>query len=455
MVFSFPPSRRASAAAAGLALAAALVVLPAIHASAAAVSVPCTGTNSTDVAALKAAITAANIAGGQTLSLGAGCTFTLSTIDNGANGLPLITSTMTIIGNGDTITRSTAGATPAFRIFEVSNTGNLTLSGLVLTHGDGGGGAGGAVAAIGSGVITIDASTLSGNTAPGSDGGAIFTRGVLTISNSNILNNTVTNAHDGGGLGAEGSGQVTITGSTFAGNDTAAGFGGAIETSQPLRLINSTVTGNTSGRGAGVYDNGTGGVLSILDSTLAGNTASVTNGGGGIANTGAPAGLVVADTIVSNNTQGNCGSAAGLGAVHDGGNNLENGTSCAFATSAVNADPGLGALASNGGPTQTRAITSSSATFQAGNPTVCAAAVPNGAGGVDQRGVARKAACDIGAFEAAATPTPTPTGVPVPESGAVSGGPASPASGLLVALGVLLLIGAVAVSGRLRRGPIA
>jgi hypothetical protein len=48
------------------------------------------------------------------------------------------------------------------------------------------------------------------------------------------------------------------------------------------------------------------------------------------------------------------------------------------------------------------------------------------------------------------TPTPTPTGLPVPSSGAMSGGSPGPTAGLLGAAAGLLLLGALAVSGRRR-----
>jgi len=56
-------------------------------------------------------------------------------------------------------------------------------------------------------------------------------------------------------------------------------------------------------------------------------------------------------------------------------------------------DPLIGALADNGGPTETRALLAGSPAIDAGDAEGCPKA--------DQRGVARPqgAACDIGAFE--------------------------------------------------------
>lgn len=106
-----------------------------------------------------------------TLVLLAGSTHTLTAVNNSGsvylyspNGLPLVTSAITIDGNGSTITRD-SGA-PQFRILEVAENGNLTLeettvSGGVLTsflYSSGGG-------LQNSGALTLTNSTVSGGTA--------------------------------------------------------------------------------------------------------------------------------------------------------------------------------------------------------------------------------------------------------------------------------------------------
>ncbi len=70
----------------------------------------------------------------------------------GPNGLPPISSAITIQGNGATIERSIAGGTPNFRFFYVSGdgadtynpTGDLTLQNVTLKNGKEVGGNGGA-----------------------------------------------------------------------------------------------------------------------------------------------------------------------------------------------------------------------------------------------------------------------------------------------------------------------
>jgi hypothetical protein len=126
----------------------------------------------------------------------------------------------------------------------------------------------------------------------------------------------------------------------------------------------------------------------------------------------------VLNTILAENTGGNCG-----GAIASFGNNLDDASSCAFA------EPGdlsglpanLGPLADNGGGTFTHALLPGSPALEAGNDLSCRP--------TDQRGITRPQGlhCDMGAFESETpatatppaitstlTPTLTPTGTPTP-----------------------------------------
>jgi hypothetical protein len=70
------------------------------------------------------------------ISLAAGCMYTLTALDNhldGKNGLPNITTTITIDGNGATIAR--ASSAPHFRIFHIGSGGSLTLNNLTVSNG--------------------------------------------------------------------------------------------------------------------------------------------------------------------------------------------------------------------------------------------------------------------------------------------------------------------------------
>jgi hypothetical protein len=75
-----------------------------------------------------------------TITWTAGSTFDFTSAYKATqNALPVITANITIVGNGDTIDRSTATGTPAFRLFDVAAAGG----GFAITDGNGGAGSGG------------------------------------------------------------------------------------------------------------------------------------------------------------------------------------------------------------------------------------------------------------------------------------------------------------------------
>jgi hypothetical protein len=172
---------------------------------------------------------------------------------------------------------------------------------------------------------------------------------------------------------------LTLNDLTVA-NGRAFGGGGIFNDGGTLEVNNSTISGNSAhDNNGGIGNTGT---ATVSNSTISGNSA---NNGGGILTSGGTATLK--NTIVANNEGGNC---AALTLTDDGGNLEWPGNDCRFALSA---DPNLGPLDANGGPTETHALQRPSAAIDA------AVACPPPA--TDQRGVSRPqgAACDIGAFE--------------------------------------------------------
>ena len=129
------------------------------------------------------------------------------------------------------------------------------------------------------------------------------------------------------------------------------------------------------------------------------------------------------------------------GTVIDGGYNLDSGTTCALtaATDENSADPQLGPLQANGGPTQTMAPSAASPVIDA---------IPAGVNGcgttikTDQRGVHRPQGlgCDIGAYEAGdvsmqslgAKPEPVPTGKTLTYTATVANAGAVGATGVSI-----------------------
>src|SRR5438105_7706294 len=111
--------------------AAALVASTAAGASA-SVNVPC----SAGGAGLVAAVDTVNAAGGGSINLVSGCTYSLTTRNNmaiGGNGLPVVVSPITVNGNGATI----AGNSSNFRIVAINGPagGSLILNGVTITGG--------------------------------------------------------------------------------------------------------------------------------------------------------------------------------------------------------------------------------------------------------------------------------------------------------------------------------
>jgi hypothetical protein len=384
---------------------------------------------SCSVSSLVSAIKTANSTNG-TVTLASGCTYTLTAANNttdGGTGLPVITGKVTIQGAGATIKRSTAGGTPAFRLFDVASAGHLTLSSMTLSNGLANNGVTGGGAIASHGTLSVTNATFTGNSAPaatGTSGGAINSSGTLTVTTSTFTGNT---AQEGGGVFNQKT--ATITNSTFSGNTaTIFGGGGLLNAAGTATLTGDTFTGNT-GPGGGAIDNDT--ALHISNSTFTGNTGG-NNGGGGVENFGtttitqstlagnsAPFGsnilnytgftLTISMSIVATGQgSGNCGGQA---PITDAGYNDDSGSSCGFSSashSVSNTNPQLDPLDSNGGPTQTMAL-------PAGSPVVdtIPSATSGCTGTTDQRGTSRPqgSGCDMGAYEVIQTGGTTP-GVP-------------------------------------------
>ena len=211
---------------------------------------------------------------------------------------------------------------------------------------------------------------------------------ILKVSQgATLVNVTITNGkanRDDVVGGILSTGPLILDHSTVSGNEGSfvAGIRG-----DKITLINSTVANNTAAGGssnAGInYD--LEGELTLINSTIARNS------GGGIGpffGGGAIGKITLRNSIIANNGGQNCVRGA-LGFVYEGKNISDDDTCGAGVLIMLIADPLLGTLADNGGPTQTLALDRNSPAI---NATDCDLAV-------DQRYVARDARCDIGAFE--------------------------------------------------------
>jgi hypothetical protein len=259
------------------------------------------------------------------------------------------------------------------------------------------------------GRLMLERVTLAGGTAR--QGGGLFVSSLT--ENSRIVLSTISGnrADDsGGGIFSPSLGAVlTIVSSTISGNTgglpspSYTGFGGGIEIDQGnLRIINSTISGNhANGAGGGIVaPAGADSSLLLRLTTVANNTAGRTAGSILVGLVGGPTPAVQLDhSIVANGApQDLAGLPAEIPATFAADHSLIGDPGDALLVGAHNrigADPLLGPLADNGGPTQTHRPLAGSPVIDAGDP-----AIPSPPA-TDQRGSARiaGAAIDLGSVE--------------------------------------------------------
>ncbi|NJN19809.1 MAG: hypothetical protein HC822_28020 [Oscillochloris sp.] len=262
-------------------------------------------------------------------------------------------------------------------------------------------------------------STFIGNKSR-NHGGAVYTYlytpDTALIEGSYFADNQVSQSPGGrsfGGALVHHQGNLTLRNSTFV-NNSAEMYGGAMMIAQSSKgswhestVSNVTATNNRAddpkqakGLGGALFVSG--GLVTVENSTLAGNFADTL--GGGIYSK--DDNVRIRNTIIANNRSGN-----GTGASQQcyltfssSSANLQSpgpGKNCS--ADAILADPKLADLAQNGGRTMTMALLAGSPAIDRGSN--CAAS--------DQRGAARVGRCDIGAFEYGATPS-SPEGMTAP-----------------------------------------
>jgi len=458
----------------------------------------------TTVATLIADINVANtnpMQGPYTINLVSNGLYSLvaEAVTGSGTGLPAIVSgvDLTIVGTGATIQRSTASGTPNFRIFFINNGATLRLNTLAVRNGSFVGVAG---VYVGPG--------FPGGFGGNAFGGAIFNSGTLIVSDSTFANNhAVGGAGGDGGNGSNNSGLPGGAGG--AGGDAGSASGGAISNLGTLIATGSTfsdnaalggIGGNGGNGGNGMGSPGgpggsagkgsdatggalnTGGMMTVTNSTFAGNTATGGAGGNGgnpgmgtgdsIRGLGASGGMgkggAIADiagdpltvtnsTITTNTatggTSGTGSNGMGASATGSGGGIRTTGggvtvRNTLLAANTAISDGNCGNFVTDGGynlefsPTTTCNFLDHA---QSGDPLLGvlanhggptqtillgtgSAAINNGrsmacagtTGGVDQRGLPRPAGqCSIGAFEPQAPPTLTAMSL---TSGPIAGG---------------------------------
>ncbi len=223
-----------------------------------------------------------NYPGPDTIELASGGTYTLNTVNivygGTYMGLPLITSDITINGNGATIQRDTMA--PDFRLFLTTAAGALTLNNLTVANGDLSGGA-----VSNSGTLVVNGCTFVNNFI------AIQSVGTLTVSGAEFNANYGNDEIGGGAINT--GGNTTVSGSTFENNrrDTFVAVGG-----------NTTITNSDFFNNSGVQ------VKVIYGSTATINNSRIHDNVGGTSYGGAMfiggSTVTISNTTINHNSNG-------------------------------------------------------------------------------------------------------------------------------------------------------
>lgn len=347
-----------------------------------------TNTSDSGPGSLRAALAAA--APGDTInfSLTSPATITL------ASSL-IISTNVTITGPG--ASSLILSGNNAVGVLYVSQGVTAAVSGLTIQNGsqvEGGG-----VYNI-DGTLTLANVTLTNNSAPYYGGGIFNYVGAVNLTNCTVSANSA--SQYGGGIYNYG-GTVTVSGSTISGNTSAFDAGGIYNSGGTLQLTNSTLSGNSAGINGGGIWNSDSGTVTLTSVTFSGNSAPY---GGGASNYYYSS-VTFKNSILANNTGGNCWSLGGVGTSN--GYNVADDSSCAAFLTSTGDQNGVAAgldptgLQDNGGPTKTVALVSGSAALDAVPVAACTLADGTTPLTTDQRGITRPqgAACDTGAFELA------------------------------------------------------
>ena len=237
------------------------------------------------------------------------------------------------------------------------------------------------------------------------DGGAAYvvagSSANVTIEDSTFDSNSVD--HSGGAIELFTSGPTTISGCLFSGNN--AGYGGAIACvpNNSFNVVNTTFSANAASYGGGMYLGNTAATLAVTNATFANNTATQTNGGGGICAVEGSGSVKVVNTLfkAGNPGQNLVGNA---GSITSGGHNISSDAAGGDGNTGPggylngpldirNTDPDFATTSpvDNGGPTFTFDLKVTSPAINHGDD----GAAPER----DQRGAFRTGTCDVGAVE--------------------------------------------------------
>jgi predicted outer membrane repeat protein len=231
-----------------------------------------------------------------------------------------ITENVQILGPGPSQLTIDGGS--QFQIFSANAT--ASIEGLTLSDGavnNVHGGQGGAIFGTNLSNLTVNNCAFTNNQAEpvnppgdnGGGGGAIFSTGALTVTNSTFTGNS---AYDGGAINVSSNGSLVLDHDAFDAN-FGAQLGGAVASYTSASVQNCVFNANISG--PSVLDtDGQGGAICVegdslvatndsFNANVAAGTAGNTVGGGAVADTGGA--LNLADCTFANNTADTQGGA--------------------------------------------------------------------------------------------------------------------------------------------------
>ncbi|MEO6687926.1 MAG: right-handed parallel beta-helix repeat-containing protein, partial [Dokdonella sp.] len=280
--------------------------------------------------------------------------------DNGCRGLETSSSHLSIT---DSIISGNTSAGPGAGIatskYSAVNISRSTISGNVAS------GRGGGISAPYGAALSIESSRITGNIS-GQSGGAIYlgnepgySAGTLTLDRTTISGNSA--AINGSGIAVNHPGSVAVRQSLISGNLSsnaqAGGAGGGLSlqaVTGQTSIENSTFHANYAGYGGGIaiLDAATGDHVRITNSTITGNATPAYDQSNGILGMGQP---TLYSCIVANNVNrgGTNEDMAGDFVVKYSLIKNPVGATMTGVFNITGADPQLGPLADNGGPTLT------------------------------------------------------------------------------------------------------
>ena len=259
--------------------------------------------------------------------------------------------------------------------------------------------------------LALDQVIVQANSASQGGGGIFNYNGVLTLTHSTLISNSVIGAGTPAGGGLTNYYRATMIDSSVVGN-TSTQDGGGLWTQAALSLRNVTISGNAAGQnGGGLFADTATASLILSNVTIVSNTADADTDddgdGGGLYNIATGLVTKLRNSVLAYNVDQSpgtqhpdCSSNSNIDS--QGYNLIAEVAGCQIGgTTAGNLTgqlPALGALTSYGNGQWAHPLLAESAGVDGGNP-----GTP-GSGGMaceleDVRGYRRLAPCDMGAFE--------------------------------------------------------